>query len=354
MTMQSFAGRLYPSCATLGAGSNATTSNMIIDASGEKAALMFTAEKAGDIAQIIWRTRTTTTGATVDVRVETISAQFPSGTLFGTNTNGSHVVGNGDDNVYLTTTLTSPATVALGDKLAVVIVQSTGNMQVGTTASANLPSSSNHLPKGALYTASWSAQANLPVIYLVYSDGEVIPASGMFQNVVAADSTFDSADSPDEVGNLFRVPASCAASGAIIALTVNASATGEINLLDSANTVLATALYTADESNTLFGTHSALFDSQVNLQPGTDYRIAVKPTHASATTIVNYTDRITSAKYSIFGTTIQKTSRTNAGSWTEDSSRIICLWPIFSGFDDGAAVGGGLLTHPGMSGGMRG
>jgi len=68
-----------------------TAGNRIIDAAGEKVAFIFEAPKTGTIDRLLFRTLGVTSGATVDVRLETIDASngHPSGTLWGTDTNGA-------------------------------------------------------------------------------------------------------------------------------------------------------------------------------------------------------------------------------------------------------------------------
>lgn len=66
--------------------------NYLLDANGEKAALVFAATAAKAIRKIHFRTGTVTTGDTVDCRVETVDTAAngdPTGTLHTTNSNGS-------------------------------------------------------------------------------------------------------------------------------------------------------------------------------------------------------------------------------------------------------------------------
>ena len=95
-----------------------------LDAGSEKAAVIDSAVAAKSIRKVRFRTGTVTTGATLDIRIETLDASGdPSGTLWAANTNVSHVLNATDDNVWLVTgALTADATLAVGDKYAIVIV----------------------------------------------------------------------------------------------------------------------------------------------------------------------------------------------------------------------------------------
>jgi hypothetical protein len=68
-----------------------------------------------------------------------------------------------------------------------------------------------------------------------------------------------------------------------------------------------------------------------------------------------FTFRTDGDKTAVIGTAtdIQYTERTNAGAWTENTNRLFAMQAIITGLDAGGATGG-MLVHPGMTGGMRG
>ena len=74
-------------------GTSSTTfgTPMLLNAASEEAAGVLYAPKTGTISKIGFLTGTVTTGDTVDARMETVSAANgdPTGTLLGTNSNGS-------------------------------------------------------------------------------------------------------------------------------------------------------------------------------------------------------------------------------------------------------------------------
>ena len=108
----------------------------IVDGASESAGLVFKAPATGSLTDIGFGVNTVTTGATVDVRLETVSLANgngnPTGTLFGATTNASKVIAGTDDNKWLTATLTAAASVTIGNDMAIQIVNpatSFGNIQ---------------------------------------------------------------------------------------------------------------------------------------------------------------------------------------------------------------------------------
>lgn len=197
---------------TLASGFALTTSAVINAASG-KVATIFAVPKAGNIRKIRWATRTVTTGATIDVRLETASASsigIPSGTLVGTNTNNNAVVVNSaDDNVAFVTTLTADAAVTAGQIIALVFVNpstSFGNMQF-CAAPFN---SEEALPYTAIDTlgSGYSTDRSYHLCFsLEYDDASIVPIYGLFPATTALGSnTLNTGTTPDVAGLRFQVP----------------------------------------------------------------------------------------------------------------------------------------------------
>jgi hypothetical protein len=151
--------------------------SILLDANGEKAAFVIQAPKTGSVRKVHFRTSTTTTGDTVDVRLETVSAAdgHPTGTLFGTNTNVAHIIANGDDNEMLqTAALTADAAVTVGDELAVVIVNgAAGNLNISIFNDL-----AGGFPYNDHFTASYAKSSTSPVLILEYSDATMVPIVG--------------------------------------------------------------------------------------------------------------------------------------------------------------------------------
>jgi hypothetical protein len=177
----------------LGANSNPnrSTTQMLIDAAGEKAGWVLRAPKTGNIRKVGFGLYTVTTGATMDVRIETVdmSTGFPTGTLWGTNTNASQVILDTDDYKWFTTQLTSDAAVTRNDLIAVVIVNpqtSYGNMIIPVFSD-----DSRQLPYSAWYQAAWSRLGG-PIMALEYSDGSYESIPGIWPIKATNTVTFNS------------------------------------------------------------------------------------------------------------------------------------------------------------------
>jgi hypothetical protein len=90
------------------------------------------------------------------------------------------------------------------------------------------------------------------------------------------------------------------------------------------------------------GLFHTLWDSDVTLLKDTNYRLALKPT--SVTNASMFVGEYTAAAVldSLSGgSECHYTSRTDAGSWTEDDSMRPLMGVILSYLDDGASTGSG-------------
>lgn len=328
-----------------------TTTTYLIDAADEKAAAILQAPKTGTISAITFRTGVVTTGATVDVRVETVDPATgdPTGTLFGTNTNGSQVIGNGDDQVLFTTTLTAGASVTQGDLLAVVIVNpagSPGNMQILTLSTNTI--SFGYFPYGSLYTGSWAKIAAPPPISgLQYNDGSY----GYIPSVVIAATTtttsFNSGTNPNHRALRFQVTAPCRVRGCWVAVDLDGDA--DVLLVadnwDGTNGA-ALARVSLDKDVRRAATPGAFFEmfpTSVTLAANTTYRLVLKPTSVTNIVAQAYTVAST-AQFDQNGGNQQcylstANNPTGSGDWSPTTTTRPFMGLLIDQFDDGASVG---------------
>lgn len=352
MTAQSFPGGLVPMLSWFGSGTTSATA-LILDAANEKAGLVFQPEKSGDIVGYRFRTGTVTTGTTADCRVETVNTDMiPSGTLWDTDTNGALVVDAADDQSWLEVTFTNPATVSKGDLVALVFsIGSPGNLQFLGMGSALVYADTDAMPKGWQYTSAWTANSSWPTFLLVYDDGDVLSAT-RHRCGVGTSNTVTTATTPDEMGNIFRVPVPCSLSGVVFYFSRAASGAGDIILYDSSNNVLATVNF--DFIDSTAAVKELFFDSSISLAKDTDYRVVFKPSNTNSVFVQTFDIGGSDVILPFFGLNFRKTSRTDAGAWTDDDTLFTDLHLIFDKFDDGVGAGsGGLITHPGMGGGFN-
>jgi len=133
----------------------------------------------------------------------------------------------------------------------------------------------------------------------------------------------------------------------------------DLILYDSSNNILQQKSFAGKEiwaGSTASQNRHFLFSGNTlsELTPGSTYRIAIKATHAtgilrwSGNSLPLNTDITAYIPEGEF----KRTSRTDTGSWTNVDNAVWGWHLLLS--EATATSGGGLMVHPGMSGGMRG
>lgn len=342
MAEQIVEGGLWIPHPYLKGASGPSLQDMLIDASTEKAAGVFMAPKTGTISKVGFLTKTVTTGVTVDVRLETVSLVNgdPTGTLLGTNSNGTQVILDADDDTWFTTTLTTGVAVTKGDLLAVVIANAgAGNMNIAN-ASIDRPS---NFPYTDLFTAAWVKDVDIPVFSLEYDDGSYAHSPGVWPISAKPGTSFNTSSSPDERGLIFQMPFPFRVTGCWHHADIDAAA--DLVLYDSDGT---TALETVSlDKDVRIGTSPRifflLFSGEQSLSANTNYRLVLKPTTTTNIRSEAF-DVDAAAIMDAFegGQKFHHTERTDAGAWTETTTRRPFMGLIIDGFDD--ATGGGAAS----------
>jgi len=329
--------------------------DILIDAANEKAAAALGVPKTGNITKVGWRSNTVTTGATIDVRLESLDAATgtPSGTLFGTNTNGSQVVASTDDNTWFETTLTSAASVTLGETLGVVFAQpgtSFGSMRVATGAGARW-----QFPYPLQYTSSWSKEIGYPIIAFGYDDGTwAIPYGCVAWSNLENSSSFSSGSTPDTKGIRFQFPFGVRVVGAWLHGSLS-SADCAVKLVETTYNqaggtgILASASLDKDNTNSTFSWLQLIQFSPVELSADTNYRLVLEPGAGGGSLTVFYVSRTEILAACPGGSNFHLTTAkdpTGDGSWTNynnssDGFRVPFMGLIIDGIDIPAGGGGG-------------
>lgn len=153
----------------------------------------------------------------------------------------------------------------------------------------------------------------------------------------------------------FSLPFKARISGIIL---YQSTALGDIDIAvrDSTGTIISTTNTSIDGDYTPAAgnnTRRLFFDTAAELAAGTFYKVTIEPTSTTNT----YMDcgQITSADYKtalVGGSDYYYTD--NNGGWNTVTTDIPMMDLIFDQIDDGAGGAGGLITHSGMTGGMRG
>jgi hypothetical protein len=323
-------GNLYlPSLDSVGVGSTA----IAMSASTDYVSTMFQIPRTGTVTGVKFATSTVTTGATLTVTLETIVDSKPSGTLIDANATGTVVIANTDDSVIKTVSFAGNVSVTRGDFVCIKYAVSSGtpnalNMRIG------VPQVSSGFPYNNNYIATTHAWAQGVCSFsLTYDDGDTTPMGIMMYrtntNVSASSTT-----SPDELGLKFTAPYSAAVTGAYWRTTTAANAQDvDLILYDASDNVVASQSFSKENFETassgLNNSVRLLFDADVNILKGRTYRLVLKPT--TSTTWTNIFQTLSDVTVDWEGlANIAYTYRTDAGAWTDDSTRTIPAGLIIS------------------------
>lgn len=319
----------------------ATVSVVGLTGAGYKYGVVLRAPKAGNIHKIGFCFGALATPQDTDFRVETVSAQFPSGTLWATNTNVVIPSGSLTAASLNMATLTADATVALNDLIGLVIAPAgTPAMNVVTMWSGY-----NMLPYAVFNNGAWAQSLSSPVIAIEYSDGSYALTPHVVPFNAVNTHTYNSGSTPDEIGAKFRIPVSMRAMG--FWLGVDLDNTCDVVIYDSDGaSVLATATLTnAGRSITtgslpLFG----YFASPATLQANTYYYLSVKP-GASNVSLYSWDMLSAAALDQLPGGQdwhyVTAKDPSGVGSWSATTTRYPVLGLLMDGIDQGSGSGGG-------------
>ena len=351
-------------------------SGCTLDSTSDAIAWVGKAWFTDSIKTVNFRTGTVTTGATVDVRIETVTGGRPSGTLWATDTNIGVVIADGDDNVWKSGALTAAASISQGDEFAIVIASSAGTPNMVLTGiTGNAGDWKDHYPlllqnaTGAYGTPT--AEQHFNWIIELTTAGVVPFPSTLPLSPGGTITAFNSGTSPDERALRFQVPFKCRCRGIrAIMFNIAAGADFTFSLWDASGDTDAEALAQAAEdgdfalSTSVDGAVKLYFDTAVTLEKDTTYYAGVRADTANSISLgeMTATASVTNSvrafpipnSGNVYLATRTWTAGT-AGAWTETATTTLPLISlIIDQVDDGTGAGGGLLTHPGMGGGMRG
>lgn len=314
-------------------------SNQVLNTSSDKLGMMFRVGKTGNIRKFGIVTRTVTTGATVDLRIETVDSTTgnPSGTLWGTTTNASLVIASTDDNVFLESTLTADAAVVIGDLIAAVVANAgTGSMNLAASSDwADLYASYN----SRFTSSAWTKQTGVaPICLLQYDDGSYTYNEGVHSYLSVTHTSFNSTSTPDERGLKFKLPIPVKVRG--MWCYVDPDNDFNVKLYDSDG---STALIDLDIDNsnvasTVERMYVFLFPSVVTLVENTFYRLTILPDSSTNMELAGYA--VSAAAHldnEPGGQNFHQTTRTDAGSWTDLTTARPYMGLILDSLDDGTS-----------------
>jgi len=342
MALQSIGadGIPFPPIAATASGAPGLSTSIAITAAGHKAAHIFQAAVAKSIHKVHIRTGTVTTGDTVDVRVETVDNAAngdPTGTLWGTNTNGSLVIASSDDNVWKNVTLTADAVLAIGDVVALVVANGGGGGNMIFNAFQD------HLVLHAytdLFTAAWVKSTGSLLFVPEYSDGSFGPIAGYSGAGAPINSTtFNSGTATNRRGNIFQLPVPCRAAGCWGWIDADGDYTVKLYDSDGTSVLATTATINAfQRGSTAGGPTYHPFTTSATLAKATNYRIVVIPSTTTSLTTYDFDVPVAGMLDMFPGGQNCKASVYTSGAWVETATRRGYLGVMLDAFDDAVPV----------------
>lgn len=324
------------------------TSNLL-DASGEKLAAVFRVPKTGTLAKVRFRTATVTTGDTMKVSFQDVNMATgnPDETADQYRTVS---VASSDDNAWITTGLITDdgtdggvlRSVTRGDLLAIVIEYDSyvsGNMNIVNSA---IPVDYGNGCYTTLKTGgTWvKTTATAGCFELEYDDGTLAYTDTLVPGFNAA-GTFASNTTPDEVALYFRFPVGVTVGGALVIIDIDAAC--DVVLYDSdGTTALATVSLDSDvRANTNVNGTMVVFPAEIDLTASSYYRLAIKPTTTS-TVGYRHFDARAAGSMDMFdlGQNACWSQRTDAGAWSETTTRRPRMSLLVTKVHDGSSGGG--------------
>lgn len=360
---------------------NTTSSSLAVNTltfngTADRLAYVGKAYQADSISKVFFRTGTVTTGDTVKIQIESVTNGRPSGTIIATGASGTVAIADGDDNVWKSVTIGTPYTFSVGEDFAIVLTHDSGatpdlllsavSAELGGWGGAMCGVNLQDTGAGSWNT---SVLARFEWVVEMTGAGGAVTMPGLFPlNGGGTISPFNSGTNPNERAMKLVAPVKMRVIGVSLALfNVAAGSEISVSIWDSTNNPLAQATYDGDTaiSATADGVANVFFAAPVTLDAGTTYYIGMMANNANSMSLMELSAAGTGASstairaFGIGTVTAHLSTRqwvgTDPGAWTDTTTTLPGISLIVDQIDDGASAGGGgLLTHPGMAGGMRG
>ena len=301
---------------------NRSPGSLALTATTHRIGVVYTAPSAGEIDLVAFSVLQVLTPQDLRVRIETVDENgYPTGTLVAVGAEGtlplaSVVVGGHE------VAIGTPPTVTRGDRFAVVFDAP------AAAPSINLMSSVEQLgmPITTRFTTSWSKETSAHLNNAIRLDGQWQYFVGMqmyrTNTGTAVSNSYGSASTPDERGNVFTLAADVVVEGLWVDGNHGSLGVPELAIYNEADAVLASKIFTLADglaSNTI---QRYYFNSPVALAAETVYRMTQRPT-TTGTVIIRAMPAPNSAMRALCCSPLidaYRTTRTDAGAWTDDDT----------------------------------
>lgn len=360
-------GYLFPDPPFFGNAPSLSTT-LLIDATGEKVAMIgrvWFKERTGtkDITKVGFRFGAVTKagGSALTVSLQDVSLtasplqpdEVQDQTVAIANANASFA-----SNTWIQTgALSASRTVSVGDLLAVVVeYDGAGRLGADSVVISSIAASSSILQSApALKTAAWAEVTTIANVVLEFTDGTFGTLSGALPfsalNTEAFNSGTTAGAGGDERGTAFQFPYPVTVEGGYVTIALAGTSSDFDVVLYSGTTALATCSVDANATSSTGG-RLCYFDfaTPQALSANTTYRLAIKPTTVNNVTI--YSLDLADANHRQAwggGVNWAYTVRTDAGAWTDTTTRRALLGlRISAGADDAGSGAGFRHFYPGQ------
>lgn len=320
----------------------------ILDAVGEYVAVIFRAPVTTTITHIetyIGTISGTSGSSTLDCRVETVSdtTGLPTGTLWGTNTNGSLSVAFNDDNKFWNVALTSAASITRGDVVALVIKADT--LATAAAINLNLDSRSTQIfpsySVSALPTATKVTSSNMIGIWPRFTGSTYSPVIGLMPFSTVTTNTMNTGAAVRRQALKFRVPVAMTLVGCKARVLTSAGGNFDVKVYESNGTTQVGTTLSIDLDQigaTANIIQNFIFPADVSISANTDYYISFEPTTANNLTMYYYTAESNARLDLMPGCKELFVATHNGTSWTDRDTGYALIYPIFNQISSGSNI----------------
>jgi len=331
----------------------------LLDAATEKLAMSFTVPKDGTLAKAGFLLGTVTQAPVNGLRASFQDFDLTTGDPDGTQDQYRDVTSGLTSGAWITTGLITSTgadggvkrSVQAGQHLFLVIeytsFSASDSLNIGAMGSA----SSGLFLESAFtdhFTAAWvKSVSRNPVLYLEYDDGSTFEFAGCLPVSAMVTSTITTATTPDEIAAKITLPFKSRVIGMWASVTQANNGSYDLVLYDSGGAVLGSQSWDQDEgleSGTYCGA-VAMFDPVTVAAAATVYA-TVKPTTANNVLVGGF-DVSAAGIMGAFsmGANCIWSQRTDAGAWSETTTRRPMIGLFIDQLDDGAGGAGGGLAR---------
>lgn len=338
--------------------------NQTMNALGDKIGIAFTLEEDATIVNILVRQGASVTyNGTVRVGIQTVSATtgINSGTWVGGASNYVDITSwnSANNGTFLVVTPTSQMSLTAGTPY-MVVAEVTSAPTAGNTLTMTSIYSQIVQRGGYPYfinqtTTSISSKGDNSLLGCFGLRSSTKTYGFPYEAVFSAAINIDS--NPDEWGMAFTMPTSVCKSYELsmwepyLSYSGTTDTTFDVVIYQGTTALQTSSFDTAQMQGYNRNMRHSLVMSgtPATLTSGVEYIVALKPTTTTSLTIFGYTFATSGDKTSLGGLNLKNYSRVNGGAWSDTTTRVPFGDLCFSNIQ-----GGGMLVHPGMTGGIRG